>query len=74
MEAKRFVWVIGVMVCSILLAGVSSFATSVYTIGHGELWDNYCPFNAFDIVNDQIVFRDSVELLMPFPVIQFRIF
>jgi hypothetical protein len=65
METTRAGWVIGVMVCAcfIFVGSISAFATSVYTIGHGPGdMTHVCPLNAFDIVNDQIIFRDTVDL------------
>lgn len=45
----------------LLLGGVSLFATSIYTIGHGS-WNSPCPLNAFELVDDQIVRRDGTVL------------
>lgn len=54
---------LGIIVVIFLLVSISSFATSVYTIGHGTgPFPTGCPLNAFDVVNDQIVFRGSVKL------------
>jgi hypothetical protein len=50
-------------VCYVLLISAFSFSSSVYTIGHGGgAFTHLCRLNAFDIVNDQIVFRGSVDL------------
>jgi len=59
--AKRYY--LHTVVCYVLLISAFSFSSSVYTIGHGTgEWTYWCPLNAFDIVNDQIVFRGSVNL------------
>ena len=52
------------VICYVLIISVLCFSSSsVYTIGHGTgIWTNWCPLNVFDIVNDQIVFRGSVDL------------
>lgn len=62
METGRGVWIGAVVLCISLMSSVCP-ATSVYIIGHSVgPWTYYCPLNAFDIVNDQIVYRGSVNL------------
>jgi hypothetical protein len=61
MASKRYY--LHTVVCFVLMISAFSFSSSVYTIGHGRGFEiNWCPLNAFDIVDDQIVFRGSVDL------------